>query len=154
LPSFFLCIFLFHLTLDVRTVASPRISSSCSCNARMGSAFYVHSVSPEVLSSECIAMGSAPYDESLSSPMLSDVGAWDGECSLPKGLGNGERSPCAVRVHGERSLCSFPLAGSTVFRSGLRWGALPIPGTGQLRAVPLWRVGLWGALPMCSPSRQ
>jgi hypothetical protein len=60
---------------------------------------------------ECIAMGSAPYDQSLSSSMLSNVRAWDGECSLPKGLGDGERSPCVVRVHGERSLCSFPLAG-------------------------------------------
>jgi hypothetical protein len=104
--------------------------------------------------SECIAMESAPYDQSLSLPMLSDVGAWDGECSLPKGLADGERSPCAVRVHGERSLYSFPLTGKIVFHSGLRWGALPIPGTGQLRAVPLWRMGLWGALPMCSPSRQ
>jgi hypothetical protein len=104
--------------------------------------------------SECIAMGSALYDQSLSSSMLSDVRAWDGECSLPKGLGDGERSPCAVRVHGERSLCSFPLAGSTVIRSGLGWGALPIQGTGQLRTVPLWKMGLWGALPMCSPSRR
>jgi hypothetical protein len=104
--------------------------------------------------SECIAMESAPYDQSLSSSMLSDVRAWDGDCPLPKGLGDGERSPCAVRVHGERSLCSFPLAGNTVIRSSLGWEALPIQGTGQLRAVPLWRMGLWGALPMCTPSHR
>jgi hypothetical protein len=103
---------------------------------------------------ECIAMGSALYNQSLSSSMLSDVRAWDGECSLPKGLGDGERSPCAVRVHGKCSICSFPLAGRTFFRSGLGWEALPIQGTGQLRTVPLWRMGLWGAFPMCSPSHR
>jgi hypothetical protein len=69
--------------------------------------------------SECIAMGSAPYDHSLSPSMLSDVWACDGEYSLSKGVGNGERSPCARRVDGERSLYSFPVAGSALYRSGL-----------------------------------
>jgi hypothetical protein len=113
--------------------------------------------------SECIAMGSAPYDQSLSSSMLSDVRAWDGECSLPKGLGDGERSPCAVRVHGERSLskgpgscarypcggwgygehslCAVPLADSALHRSGFGWGALPIIVSGRLGALSISRKG-------------
>jgi hypothetical protein len=99
-------------------------------------------------------MGSTPYDHSLSSSMLSDVRACDGECSLAEGVGDGERSPCVGRVHGECYLCSFPLAGSALYRSGLGWGVLPIQGTGQLGAVPLWRMGLWGTLPMFSSSRQ
>jgi hypothetical protein len=50
LPPLVLRIFLFHLTVDVRTVASPQISSSCTCNAPMGSIPYVHSMSLGVLS--------------------------------------------------------------------------------------------------------
>jgi hypothetical protein len=50
LPSFLLRIFLFHSIIDVRTVASLQMFSSCTCNAPMGSAPYVHSVLPQVLS--------------------------------------------------------------------------------------------------------
>jgi hypothetical protein len=99
-------------------------------------------------------MESAPYIQSLSPIVLSIEVASDGERSLSQCQGNWERFQSVEMGNGECFQCSFPLAGSALYHSSLEWGALPIQGTGQLGEVPLWRMGLWGALPMFSPSRQ
>jgi hypothetical protein len=100
------------------------------------------------------SMGNAPYVHSRSLGVLFTVVAWDGERSLSKVLGSWARYQSVEMGNGECFQCSFPLAGSALYHSSLEWGALPIQGTGQLGEVPLWRMGLWGALPMFSPSCQ
>jgi hypothetical protein len=86
-------------------------------------------------------MGNAPYVQFLSPIVLSIQVASDGECSLLQCRGDWERSQSVRMGNGEYSQCSFPLAGSGLYRSGLGWKALPIQGTGQLGAVSMWRMG-------------
>jgi hypothetical protein len=125
----------------------------------MGNTPYVHSCLPGVLftivawDGECSlskgpgswarypvedgAMGSAPYVQSLSPILLSIQVASDGEPSLSQCRGDWERSQSVRMDNGECSQCSFLLAGSALYRSGLEWGALPIQRNRHFGVRPL-----------------
>jgi hypothetical protein len=82
-------------------------------------------------------MGSAPYVQSLLPIVLSIEVASDGESSLSQCWDDWERSQSVRMSNGECSQYSFPLAGSALYPSSLGWGALPIQRNGQLGAVSL-----------------
>jgi hypothetical protein len=86
-------------------------------------------------------MGSAPYVHSLSPGVLLFVVAWDGERSLSKGPGSCARYPCGGWGYGEHSLCAVLLADSALRRSGFGWEALPITMSAHLGALLISRKG-------------